>query len=306
MPLTATHLSAGADTCPGAQWKIPSLLFDWTLTMTPRQIALNDGTQIPQIGFGVFLIPEEETQRAVELALEAGYRHIDTASIYGNEKGVARAITATGLSREELYITTKLWNEDQGATTSRPALEASLERLGLDYVNLYLIHWPVPSRNLYRETWEVLEEAANDGLTRSIGVSNFMEEHLHTLAAMGGRIPVLNQIEVHPTLPQHDLVTANTAMGIATEAWSPLGRGADLEMPEVTAIASRIGATAAQVILAWHLQRGRIVLPKSVTPERIRENLAAAEITLSPTDLEALDNLDTGVRVGPDPATFIG
>lgn len=274
--------------------------------MTPHQIALNDGTQIPQIGFGVFLIPEEETQRAVELALEVGYRHIDTASIYGNEKGVARAITATGLPREDLYITTKLWNEDQGAATTRPALEASLERLGLDYVNLYLIHWPVPSRNLYRETWEVLEEAANDGLTRSIGVSNFLEEHLTALAAMGGRIPVLNQIEVHPTLPQHDLVAANTAMGIATEAWSPLGRGADLEMPEVTAIASRIGATPAQVILAWHLQRDRIVLPKSVTPERIRENLAAAEITLSPADLEALDDLDTGVRVGPDPATFIG
>lgn len=274
--------------------------------MTPHQIALNDGTQIPQIGFGVFLIPEEETQRAVELALEAGYRHIDTASIYGNEKGVARAITATGLPREDLYITTKLWNEDQGAATTRPALEASLERLGLDYVNLYLIHWPVPSRNLYRETWEVLEEAANDGLTRSIGVSNFLEEHLTALAAMGGRIPVLNQIEVHPTLPQHDLVATNTAMGIATEAWSPLGRGADLEMPEVTAIASRIGATPAQVILAWHLQRDRIVLPKSVTPERIWENLAAAEITLSPADLEALDDLDTGVRVGPDPATFIG
>lgn len=279
---------------------------DWKSTMYSPHLTLNDGTSIPQIGFGVFLIPQDETQRAVELALEAGYRHIDTASIYGNEQGVGRAISASGLPRESLYVTTKLWNDNQGKARTRPALEQSLEKLGLDYVNLYLIHWPVPSRNLYRETWEILEEAANDGLTRSIGVSNFLEDHLTALATMGGRIPVLNQIEVHPTLPQHGLVATNTAMGVATEAWSPLGRGADLEMPEVTAIASRIGATPAQVILAWHLQRGRIALPKSVTPERIRENLTAAKITLSPADLETLDNLDTGVRVGPDPATFIG
>lgn len=274
--------------------------------MTQPHLSLHDGTSIPQLGFGVFLVPEEETQRAVELALEAGYRHIDTASIYGNEEGVGRAIAASNLPREELYITTKLWNDDQGKTTTRAALERSCERLGLDYVNLYLIHWPVPSRNLYRESWEILEEAANDGLTQSIGVSNFLEDHLHAIVAMGGRTPVVNQIEVHPTLPQHELVATNASLGIATEAWSPLGRGTDLEMPEVNAIAARMEASAAQVILAWHLQHGRIVLPKSVTPGRIEENFAAASLTLSPTDLEALNQLDTGVRVGPDPATFIG
>lgn len=274
--------------------------------MTQPHIHLLDGTTIPQIGFGVFLVPEEETQRAVERALEVGYRHIDTASIYGNEAGVGRAIAASGIPREELYITTKLWNEDQGRTTTQPALERSLERLGLDHVNLYLIHWPVPSRDLYRESWEALEEAADAGLTRSIGVSNFLEDHLRNLIALGGRTPVVNQIEVHPTLPQHELVTANTSLGIATEAWSPLGRGADLEMPEIAAIAARVHATAAQVILAWHLQEGRIILPKSVTPDRIEENFGAASLELADADLEALNSLNTGVRVGPDPATFTG
>lgn len=272
--------------------------------MTTPQLTLNDATTIPQIGYGLFLVPENEAQRCVENALESGYRHLDTASIYHNETAVGRALAATGIPRNEIYITTKLWNADQGRHTTRPALHASLERLGLDYVNLYLIHWPTPERNLYSESWEILEELANEGLTHSIGVSNFLPDHLDTIINTGGRIPAVNQIEVHPTLPQHELTTANTQRNITTQAWSPLGRGIDLELPDVTAIAQAHNATPAQTILAWHLAQGHIVLPKTTNPKRMAENLASASLQLTPQEMNALSTLNTGERVGPNPATF--
>ena len=275
------------------------------MTAVPAK-PLNDGTSIPQIGFGVFLVPENQTQEAVEAALEVGYRHIDTAAIYGNEAAVGRALANSGLPRSEVFVTTKLWNDAQGADSVRPALEASLERLGLDHVDLYLIHWPTPARDLYVTTWEGLEAAAERGLTTSIGVSNFLPDHLARIAALGGRVPAVNQVECHPTLQQCDVLKADDRLGVVTEAWSPLGRGADLEIADISTIAARVGATPAQVVLAWHLARGRVVIPKSVTPARIVENLASVDVRLSGTDLDALDALDSGMRIGPDPATYQG
>lgn len=271
---------------------------------TVRTLTMNDGHTIPQIGFGVFLVPDMETRAAVGEALEAGYRHIDTATIYGNEEAVGQALADSGLARDEVFVTTKLWNADQGRDSARPALEASLERLGLDHVDLYLIHWPTPARDLYLPTWEAFEELRSAGLTRSIGVSNFLPEHLRRIADLGGTVPAVNQIELHPTLQQVDIQEADASLGILTEAWSPLGRGADLEIPAIDLIATRLGATPAQVVLAWHLARGRVVIPKSVTPSRIAENLAAADVSLDEADLEALDALEAGIRIGPDPATL--
>lgn len=273
------------------------------MTAVPA-LTLIDGSSIPQIGFGVFLVPEDQTQEAVETALDVGYRHIDTARIYRNEAAVGRAIAASGIPRDQLFVTTKLWNDDQGRDRVRPALEASLERLGLDHVDLYLIHWPTPARDLYVETWEALENAADLGLTRSIGVSNFLPEHLDRIAALGGSTPVVDQIECHPTLQQRDVEAAARARGTVVEAWSPLGRGADLEIAAITTIGRRIGASPAQVILAWHLQQGRIVIPKSVTRTRIAENIAAASLSLSDADLQTLDSLEAGTRIGSDPATL--
>lgn len=275
------------------------------MTRVPTR-TLNDGARIPQIGFGVFLVPADQTQAAVEHALEVGYRHIDTAMIYGNEEAVGRAIAASGIPRSELFVTTKLWNDDQGGDRAIPALEASLGRLGLDRVDLYLIHWPTPARDLYAATWQALERAAEQGLTTSIGVSNFLPEHLRRLKDLGGRIPAVNQVEIHPTLQQRDVQETNASLGVVTEAWSPLGRGADLEIADITTTASRVGATPAQVVLAWHLARGRVVIPKSVTPSRIEENLASVDVHLSDADLDALDALDAGTRIGPDPATYQG
>lgn len=221
-----------------------------------------------------------------------------------NEAAVGRALAATGIPRSEIFVTTKLWNADQGRETTRPALQRSLDDLGLDYVDLYLIHWPTPARNLYAETWEAMEELADEGLTRSIGVSNFQPEHLDTVLKLGGRTPVLNQIEIHPTLPQFDLVAANATRNIVTEAWSPLGRSTDLLLPTVKTIASAHNATPAQVVLAWHLAQGHIVLPKTLTVERMQENFASHHLTLTDDEMTALSRLNTGNRVGPDPSTF--
>lgn len=269
-----------------------------------HSLTMNDGHTIPRIGFGVFLVPEAQTREAVSTALEAGYRHIDTAAIYHNEAAVGRALADSGLDRDDVFVTTKLWNSDQGRDSARPALEASLERLGLDHVDLYLIHWPTPRRDLYVQTWEALQELQQEGLTRSIGVSNFLPEHLHRIADLGGALPALNQVELHPTLQQRDIQEADTRLGILTQAWSPLGRGADLEIPAIDLIATRLGTSPAQVVLAWHLARGRLVVAKSVTPSRIRENLSAADLVLEESDLDTLDALEAGVRIGRDPATF--
>jgi 2,5-diketo-D-gluconate reductase A len=270
--------------------------------MTIPNITLNNGVAMPQLGYGVFQVPDDETEAAVTAALEAGYRSIDTAAVYGNEAGVGRALAKSGIAREELFITTKLWNSDH----ERPveAYEKSLELLGLDQVDLYLIHWPTPARDLYVGAWQGLEELYAAGRTRAIGVSNFLPEHLDRIVGLGGTVPAVNQIELHPALQQRATVAAGDGLGIATEAWSPLAQGAMLQNPAITAIADRLGRTPAQVILRWHLQQGRIVIPKSVTPARIAQNLDVFGFDLTDSDLAAIDALESEGRTGPDPATF--
>lgn len=265
-------------------------------------IELNNGVSIPQVGYGVFQIPDDVTQQAVEQALEAGYRHIDTAAAYYNEKGVGAAVCASGLPREEVFVTTKLRNGDQGFDSALRAFEDSRQALGLDVVDLYLVHWPVPSKDLYVETWRALEKLLAEGAVRSIGVSNFLPEHLERLATETDVVPALNQIELHPTFQQQATQTASRAAGIAVEAWSPLGQGADLEHPVVTGVADRLGVTAGQVVLRWHLQQGTIIIPKSATPARIASNIDLFGFRLTDEDMSAISALDSDQRIGPDPA----
>ncbi len=264
-------------------------------------LTLNNGATIPQLGFGVFQVPPEETQRIVEQALEAGYRHIDTAAAYRNEAGVGAAIAASGIPREQLFITTKLRNGEQG--NAHEAFRISLKALGLDYVDLYLIHWPAPSQGLYVEAWKALEEIYGNKEARAIGVSNFLESHLDTLLRGTDVVPAVNQIEVHPTFQQKALTEKSRSLGIAVEAYSPLGQGADLQASAVTALAEERNATPAQIILAWHLATGTIAIPKSSTRERMQENLAAASITLDEAAVSSIIALEDGSRVGGDPAT---
>jgi 2,5-diketo-D-gluconate reductase A len=269
---------------------------------TVPTVILNNGVAMPQLGFGVFQVPNDETEAAVTAALEAGYRSIDTAAVYGNEEGVGRAIAASGLPRDELFITTKLWNSDH----ERPieAYDRSVERLGVELADLYLIHWPTPGRDLYVRAWRGLEELYAAGRVRAIGVSNFLPAHLDRIVGVGGTVPAVNQVEIHPALQQRAIQDADRRLGIATEAWSPLAHGAVLAEPAVTTIAERLGRTPAQVILRWHLQQGRIVIPKSVTPSRIADNLDVFAFDLAADDLAAIDRLEDGNRVGPDPAVF--
>jgi 2,5-diketo-D-gluconate reductase A len=273
--------------------------------MTVPTLTLNDGHTIPQLGFGVFKVDPAETERAVSAALEAGYRHIDTAAVYRNEAGVGRAIAASGIPRDELFITTKLWNSEQGAATSRGAIEASLETLGLDYVNLYLIHWPRPDLDRYVETFQQLEQFKAEGLTRSIGVSNFHQPHLERILAETGTVPVVNQIELHPAFAQRALREFGEPRGILTEAWGPLGQGKyDLFGEQAVADAAAAhGVTPAQVVIRWHLQQGIIVFPKSSTPARIAENFDVFGFELTADEIAAIDALDRGQRVGADPDT---
>ena len=266
-------------------------------------ITLNNGVEIPQLGLGVFQVPEDDTQRIVEDALAVGYRHIDTAAGYYNEEGVGAALRATDIPRDEIFVTTKLRNGDQGYDTTLAAFEASRAALDLEYVDLFLIHWPVPSLDLYVETWRAFEKLQADGLVRSIGVSNFLPEHLDRLVAETEIVPSVNQIEVHPTFQQADLQAATRAHGIAVQAYSPLGRGTDLEAPAVVDAAQRLGVSPAQVVLRWHLQAGRIVIPKSVTAERIRANIDVLGFELTDADVAAIDALEAGNRLGADPAT---
>lgn len=267
-------------------------------------LQLNDGRTIPQLGFGVFKVDPAETERIVTEALEAGYRHIDTATIYGNEEGVGRALAASGIARDELYVTTKLWNDRRGEAAAREALGASLEMLGLDHVDLYLVHWPTPANGSPVETWQTLAAMRDEGLTSSIGVSNFDERYLPEILDTG-IVPAVNQIELHPQFQQRAAVELSAQHDIKIEAWGPLGQGkVDYSTGVIGEIAQRLGVSWAQVTLAWHLAEGRIVFPKSSSPERMAENLAAASVQLTPEDIAAIDALDQGAagRVSADPA----
>jgi 2,5-diketo-D-gluconate reductase A len=267
-------------------------------------LPLNDGREIPQVGFGVFQVPPEQTVEAVLQALKTGYRSIDTAAMYGNESEVADAIARSELDRSEVFVTTKLWNSDQGRDRAMRAFEQSLSRLGFDYVDLYLIHWPAPSQGLYIETWDAFTELQRDGRARSIGVSNFTIEHLRRIIEGSGVVPAVNQVELHPRHQQAELGRFHSGRGIVTEAWSPLARGRVLDERVIEEIAARHGRTPAQVILRWHVQLGNVVIPRSVNPSRIAENFAIFDFSLNDEEMEAVSALDESARVGPDPRTF--
>src|SRR4051794_20296443 len=277
--------------------------------MTPvPMIDLNDGTAIPQLGFGVFQIEPEETAEAVRVALDAGYRHIDTAEMYGNERGVGEGIRAAGLDRGDVYITSKLSNAFHEPDAARRALEDTLAELDTDHLDLFLIHWPLPTRygGDFVSTWKTLEEFRADGRVRSIGVSNFQVAHLERLAAESDVVPAVNQIELHPYFQNTNVDSYGRAHGIATEAWAPIAQGKVLDDPALAPIAEKYGKSPAQVVLRWHIERGNIVFPKSTTPSRIRENFALFDFELDPADAQAIDALDRGEagRDGPNPDTF--
>lgn len=267
-------------------------------------IRLNDGRTMPALGFGVWQIPDDDATKATLEAIAAGSRSIDTAQIYRNEAGVGRALASTDVPRSELFVTTKVWNSDQGRDATRRAFDESLAKLGTDYVDLYLIHWPAPKRGLYVETWQALVELQKEGRARSIGVSNFGPPELAKIIEATGVTPAVNQIELHPRFQQRETRAFHEAHGIATEAWSPLGQGQLLQDPTVTAIAKKHGRTAAQILLRWHLRHGFIAIPKSVHPARIRENFDVVGFDLDDADAKALDALDSeSGRIGPNPYT---
>ncbi|WP_066908900.1 aldo/keto reductase [Millisia brevis] len=274
-------------------------------SVTPPVVTLNDGVRIPQLGFGVWQVPDDQAQPAVETALRDGYRNIDTARIYGNEVGVGRAIAGSGIARDELFVTTKLWNDDQGYDSTLKAFDASLERLGLDYLDLYLIHWQQVDRGAYLDTFRAFQKLQADGRVRSIGVSNFTQPTLTTLIDTLGQVPSINQIEVHPYFQQRALHAFDVEHGIVTEAWSPLGSGAVLGDPAIGAIAAELGVSPAQVILRWDIQKGFVTIPKSVTPERIAQNFDIFGFELSEEQIARIDGLDRADgRTGPNPDTF--
>lgn len=271
-----------------------------------QYITLNDGARIPQLGYGVWQVPDDQAYTSVGTALEVGYRHIDTAAAYENETGVGRAIRDSGLAREDVYLTTKLWNADHGYDAALRAFDLSLERLGTDYVDLYLIHWPVPEQNLYLETWRALEKINSTGRARSIGVSNFPADALERLVEKSEKRPVINQIELHPYFSQPAMRQLNEKLGIVTEDWSPLGQGGDLlKEPVLARIGEAKGKTPAQVVLRWHLQLGNVVIPKSVTASRMKENFEVFDFELTRDEMDEVTGLrrDDG-RIGPDPSHF--
>jgi 2,5-diketo-D-gluconate reductase A len=276
------------------------------MTSSP-ELTFNNGNTIPQLGYGVWQVEDDVAEKVVVQAFEAGYRHIDTAKIYGNEAGVGRAIARSGLKPEEIFITTKLWNADQGYESTLKAFEESMERLGLETLDLYLIHWMQPKQDKYVDTWKALIELQKQGRVKTIGVSNFTKEGLQRLIDETGVVPAIHQIELHPFFNQAELREFNASKGILTEAWSPLGQGGELlESPVIAQIAAKHNATPAQVVIAWHLAIGNVVIPKSVTESRIRENYEALDVTLDQTDVEAINGLDRSAegagRIGADPA----
>jgi len=267
-------------------------------------VKLHDGNLIPQLGFGVWQVPDDEAETATAEALRVGYRLIDTAAAYKNESGVGRAIAASGVAREDLFITTKLWNADQGYDTTLRAFDASMDKLGLETLDLYLIHWACPEADRYVDTWKAFVKLAESGRVRSIGVSNFHQPHLERIIGETGVTPVMNQLETHPYLQQKQMRAFDAEHQIVTESWSPLGSGHGLlEDAVLTEIAQKHGVTPAQVVLAWHLQIGNVVIPKSVTPSRIAENFAAAPVKLSEDDMARIETLDSGTRYGANPDT---
>ncbi|MFC7242453.1 aldo/keto reductase [Catellatospora aurea] len=273
--------------------------------MTVPDVTLNNGVLMPQLGFGVWQVDDDAAEHAVTTALRAGYRSIDTAMIYGNEQGVGRALSAAGVPREQLFVTTKLWNTDHEYDKALRAFDASLDRLGLDYLDLYLMHWPVPSQDRYTEAWRAMEKLYADKRVRAIGVSNFTVQTMSRLLDEFDVVPAVNQIELHPHFPQEELRKLHAVHDIATEAWSPLGQGKGLlDDPVLARIAAKHGRTPAQVVLRWHLQLGNVVIPKSVTPSRIAENIDVFGFALDDEDMAAIAGLDNGGRIGPDPAVF--
>ena len=268
-------------------------------------IILNNGVQMPQLGFGVWQVPDDEAFTAVGAALDAGYRSIDTAAAYGNEEGTGKAIARSGIPREELFVTTKLWNSDHGYDAALRAFDSSLEKLGLDHVDLYLIHWPLPAKDTAVDTYKALEKIYSEGRARAIGTSNFLPEHLERLIDATSVIPAVNQIELHPHLQQRAAREYHDEQGITTEAWSPLGQGKGLlEVPAIVAIARKHNVTPAQAELRWHVQLGNVAIPKSVTPSRIVENIDIFSFELDEEDMAAIRALNEDRRLGPDPAEF--
>ena len=267
-------------------------------------MTFNDGRTMPQMGFGLWQVPEGDTAALVAEAVRRGYRMFDGAAIYGNERGLGEGVRHADLPRDEIFVTTKVWNDRQGYDSTLRAVEESLERLVLDRVDLVLIHWPAPAQDLYVETWKALIRLREDGVVTSVGVSNFLPEHLDRLVAETGVVPVVNQIELHPELPQKDLRVKHTEMGIITQSWTPLGQSRTFGSAPVRKAAERTGASPAQVILAWHLALGCSVLPRSTKPERLGENLEALEVKLTPDEVAAIESLENGHRTGPDPHSF--
>lgn len=269
-----------------------------------NRLQFNDGRLMPQVGLGIWQVPSDEAAQVVRQGIETGYRLIDGAAIYHNERGLGQGVRDSGVARDELFVTSKLWNADQGYDATLKAFEATMARTGLDYLDLYLIHWPLPSRDLYVETWKALIRLRDEGRIRSIGVSNHGPEHIARLIEETGVTPVLNQIELHPALQQRETRAFHNSHGIITQSWSPLGRQTVIDDPVITAIAARQGKTPAQIILRWHVDSGLSVIPKSVRPERQRENLAILDFSLTEDDMSSIASIDRNERIGPDPATF--
>ena len=274
-----------------------------TSNLSPT-VTLNNGQQIPQLGLGVYKLETDIAAGLIHQAIEAGYRRIDTASFYGNEAEVGAGVRTSGLAREELFVTTKIWNEDQGYDRTLAAIDESLSRLDIDYIDMLLIHWPKPEQDLYLETWLAFEKALAAGKLRGIGVSNFQPHHLERLLAAGGTVPALNQVELHPGLQQVQVRAFNAKHGIATEAWSPLARGRFDENEQVLSIAQKHGKSPAQVIIRWHIELGNLVIPKTATASRLRENISVFDFKLDSEDLNKIASLDSGLRTGPNPDEF--